>query len=121
MNKERQSLITKEYKRKELYCRRCYYLKHYNQLPDEHNNAHNIITETSVEQLLTKIFSKKDPIHYFYLIDIFDICGTLTKPVLERLFQSEKQFSLLLTKADVVNKKYLNYVGIKPIVRDTLM
>lgn len=47
LNQERQTLVQKEYKRKELYCRRCYYLKHHNQLPDEHNSAHNIITDTN--------------------------------------------------------------------------
>ena len=89
-------------------------------MPDEHNSAHNIITDTNTEQLLKKIFSKKEPNYYFYLVDSFDMCGTLTKEVVEGLCNTERQFTILMTKSDVVNKKYLNYVGIKPAVRDRL-
>ncbi|MBS1890221.1 MAG: 50S ribosome-binding GTPase [Actinobacteria bacterium] len=107
--------------RKELLCRRCFYLKHHNQLPDEHNHIQPIIDETDEKQLLERIFAKKGDTYYFYLIDIFDVCGTLTETVLERLFLSKMQFTLLLSKFDMVNRKYFNYVAMKPQIRQYIV
>lgn len=113
-------MVPERYKRKELLCRRCFYLKNHNRLPDEHNHMQPIIDETNEQQLLERIFNKKGDTYYLYLIDIFDVSGSLTETVLERLFVSKMQFSLLLSKFDMVNRKYFNYVAMKPQIRERI-
>lgn len=51
---------------------------------------------------------------------MFDVCGTLTETVLKRLFLSKQPFSILLTKFDMVNKKYFNYIEMKPRLKQLL-
>jgi hypothetical protein len=86
-------------------------------LPDEYNKVDMIIDETDEKQLLERIFNRKGDTYYLYLVDVFDVCGSLTEVVLERLFVSRMQFSILLTKFDMVNRKYFNYIAMKPIIR----
>lgn len=52
------------------------------------------------------------------MLDLFDLCGTLTEAVLERIFLSKMQWSILLSKFDMVNRKYFNYIAVKPHVRE---
>lgn len=104
-----------------MLCRRCFYLKHHNRLPDEQNNVNFILDQTDEKQLLERIFSKKGETFYMYLVDIFDVCGTMTATVLERLFLSNMKFVILLTKYDMVNRKYFNYIAMKPVVRQYIL
>lgn len=115
--KERQTLLDNRWKRRELLCRRCFYLKNHNQLPNEYNDVQAIIDETNEEQLLERIFSRKGDCYYLYLVDVFDVYGTLTDTVLKKLFLSKQSFSIILTKFDMINKKYFNYIDMKPRIQ----
>ena len=107
-----------------MLCFRCFSLKHHNRLPKEYDNNLGFSTD-STEFMLNKIFNRhrnnqKIGTHFFLVVDVLDLLGTMADNLIHRLLSEKLTFSIIVNKSDLINKKYLNETAIRQAIKKNL-
>ena len=74
---------------------------------------------------MNKIFNRhrnnqKINTHFFLVVDVFDLLGTMAEDLIHRLLHEKLTFSIIANKSDLITKKYLNETAIRQAIRHNL-